>query len=128
MLYLYNVENEYMIAIGRIALWSTVEGGIGISAGSMPFLRPLLRRHPLPSNKSHYEPKASSLKTFGSKSVNRGPDPMSLGSLPTITAPETAWDPTQNRKSNDNDSWMRILRETRFSVHSEAGPGYPRRE
>lgn len=128
VLYLYKVESEYMIAIGRIALWSTLEGGIGISAGSMPFLRPLLPKNPFRRTESHQGPKLPSLKTWGARFVKPSPDPMSLGSLPTIAAPEPAWDPAKDRKSRDNDSWLRILRETRFSVHSEVGLGYPRQE
>lgn len=128
VLYLYNVENEYMLAIGRIALWSTVEGGIGIWAGSMPFLRPILPKNPFRRTESHEEPKLPPLTRWGSKTVNRHPDPMTLGSVPTVTTPEPTWDPTHIRKSQDNDSWLRILRETRFSVHSEVSLGYPRRE
>ncbi|KAF9778289.1 hypothetical protein IL306_004249 [Fusarium sp. DS 682] len=39
---LYNNPAEFMYSTGAIGLWSIVEEGIGIIAGSMPALRPLL--------------------------------------------------------------------------------------
>ncbi|KAH7122014.1 hypothetical protein B0J13DRAFT_648138 [Dactylonectria estremocensis] len=39
---LYNDPNEFMYSTGAIGLWSILEEGIGIVAGSMPALRPLL--------------------------------------------------------------------------------------
>ncbi|KAI0156828.1 hypothetical protein GGR57DRAFT_511177 [Xylariaceae sp. FL1272] len=39
----YNNPNDYLNGIANIAIWSIVESGIGLIAGSMPALRPLLR-------------------------------------------------------------------------------------
>ncbi|RGP74454.1 integral membrane [Fusarium longipes] len=39
---LYNNPNEFVYSTGAIGLWSILEEGIGIIAGSMPALRPLL--------------------------------------------------------------------------------------
>ncbi|KAM0267378.1 hypothetical protein ACHAPA_005920 [Fusarium lateritium] len=39
---LYNNPAEFMYSTGAIGLWSILEEGIGIIAGSMPALRPLL--------------------------------------------------------------------------------------
>ncbi|CAN8105333.1 unnamed protein product [Discula destructiva] len=39
---LYNNQAEFMYSAGPIGLWSVVEEGIGIIAGSLPTLRPLL--------------------------------------------------------------------------------------
>lgn len=48
---LYNNPEEFMYSTGAIGLWSIVEEGIGIIAGSMPALRPLLN---LPVFRSTY--------------------------------------------------------------------------
>lgn len=39
---LYNDQAEYMYSAGPIGLWSIIEEGIGIVAGSLPALRPIL--------------------------------------------------------------------------------------
>ncbi|KAK8062427.1 hypothetical protein PG997_014524 [Apiospora hydei] len=39
---LYDDQNEFMFSTGAIGLWSILEEGIGIIAGSLPALRPLL--------------------------------------------------------------------------------------
>lgn len=39
---LYNNTAEFMYSTGQIGLWSVIEEGIGITAGSMPALGPLL--------------------------------------------------------------------------------------
>ncbi|KAH8652247.1 cation-transporting ATPase 4 [Xylariales sp. PMI_506] len=39
---LYNNQAEFMFSTGAIGLWSIIEEGIGLIAGSMPALRPLL--------------------------------------------------------------------------------------
>ncbi|KAG4442366.1 hypothetical protein IFR05_002144 [Cadophora sp. M221] len=39
---LYNNPAEFMFGTGKIGLWSIVEEGLGISAGSLPALRPVL--------------------------------------------------------------------------------------
>ncbi|KAK7959593.1 uncharacterized protein PG986_004447 [Apiospora aurea] len=39
---LYNDQTEFMFSTGAIGLWSVLEEGIGIIAGSLPALRPLL--------------------------------------------------------------------------------------
>ncbi|KAK7995325.1 hypothetical protein PG990_014098 [Apiospora arundinis] len=39
---LYNDQKEFMFSTGAIGLWSILEEGIGIVAGSLPALRPLL--------------------------------------------------------------------------------------
>ncbi|KAF5002378.1 hypothetical protein FGRMN_390 [Fusarium graminum] len=52
---LYNNPDEFMYSTGAIGLWSILEEGIGIIAGSMPAMRPLLSlpffsRHTYASN------------------------------------------------------------------------------
>jgi len=39
---LYSNSSEFMFSTGKIGLWSVIEEGIGIFAGSLPALRPLL--------------------------------------------------------------------------------------
>lgn len=39
---LYNNQAEFMYSTGSIGLWSIIEESIGIIAGSLPALRPLL--------------------------------------------------------------------------------------
>lgn len=39
---LYNNQAEFMFSTGQVGLWSVIEEGIGITAGSMASLRPLL--------------------------------------------------------------------------------------
>ena len=45
-LVLYDDAPEFMYSIAKIAVWSILEEGIGITAGSLPMLRPLLRHIP----------------------------------------------------------------------------------
>ncbi|KAB2571478.1 hypothetical protein DBV05_g9844 [Lasiodiplodia theobromae] len=45
-LFSYNNPTDYLYNIANIAIWSIVESGIGLIAGSLPALRPLLRYVP----------------------------------------------------------------------------------
>lgn len=106
-----------MFSTGQIGLWSVVEEGIGICAGSMPTLRPLL-----------------SLSIFGG-STNASDDP-SRGTLPLSASNhlkqgdqgdamrmEAMRSPRQSRNkarsSTDDDSVKHILKETRVTVTAE---------
>lgn len=50
---LYNNPDEFLLGSAKIAVWSILELGIGIMAGSMAHLRPLLKFIPF-LNKSSY--------------------------------------------------------------------------
>ncbi|KAK8029924.1 hypothetical protein PG993_011215 [Apiospora rasikravindrae] len=50
---LYNDQTEFMFSTGAIGLWSILEEGIGIIAGSLPALRPLLSLPALGGNGRH---------------------------------------------------------------------------
>ncbi|KAJ0121927.1 cation-transporting atpase 4 [Diaporthe amygdali] len=112
---LYNDQAEFMFSTGQIGLWSVVEEGIGICAGSMPTLRPLL-----------------SLSIFGG-STNASDDP-SRGTLPLSSSNhlkqgeqrdavkmQTMRSPRENkgRGSTDDDSLKHILKETQVTVTAE---------
>ncbi|KAL0258014.1 hypothetical protein SLS55_007185 [Diplodia seriata] len=42
----YNSPDDYLYGLANIAVWSIIESGIGLIAGSLPALRPLLRYVP----------------------------------------------------------------------------------
>lgn len=106
-----------MFSTGQIGLWSVVEEGIGICAGSMPTLRPLL-----------------SLSIFGgstnaSKDPSRGTHPLSSANhldqaeqgdavkLDKMRSPRLS--KGRPRASTDDDSVKHILKETRVTVTAE---------
>lgn len=60
---LYNDQAEYMYSAGPIGLWSIIEEGIGIVAGSLPALRPLLTLKVFGGSRSDTQPS----KGFGSQ-------------------------------------------------------------
>ncbi|KAG8157362.1 hypothetical protein KVR01_012746 [Diaporthe batatas] len=114
---LYNDQAEFMFSTGQIGLWSVVEEGIGICAGSLPTLRPLL-----------------SLSVFGgstnaSKYPSRGTAPLSASNhldqaeqgdavkLDTMRSSRTS--KNRPRASTDDDSVKHILKETRVTVTAE---------
>ncbi|POS75083.1 hypothetical protein DHEL01_v206525 [Diaporthe helianthi] len=114
---LYNDQSEFMFSTGQIGLWSIVEEGIGICAGSMPTLRPLL-----------------SLSVFGgstnaSKDHSRGTLPLSASNhlkqaeqgeavkMDTVRSPRAS--KNRQRTSTDDDSVKHILKETRVTVTDE---------
>ncbi|EKG13682.1 hypothetical protein MPH_09148 [Macrophomina phaseolina MS6] len=55
----YNNPNDYLYGLANIALWSIIESGTGIIAGSLPTLRPLLRYIPFMASSASADPSAS---------------------------------------------------------------------
>ncbi|KAK7937328.1 uncharacterized protein PG986_014196 [Apiospora aurea] len=50
----YNVPTDYYYNVCNIVIWSIVECGVGIIAGSLPSLRPLLKKIPMFRSKMSY--------------------------------------------------------------------------
>ncbi|KAF2995293.1 hypothetical protein G7054_g9972 [Neopestalotiopsis clavispora] len=126
---LYNDQAEFMFSTGQIGLWSIIEEGIGIIAGSMPALRPLLtlpifgrstirssnnqqsapheRLTPNPAPGFKDEPTDEvNMKTFRTSSSNDSPG---LHKMRTKT----------RGSSDDGDSQRNILKETHWTVTAE---------
>lgn len=103
-----------MFSTGQIGLWSVVEEGIGICAGSMPTLKPLL-----------------SLSIFGgSTNASKDPSlPLSASNhlkqvdqtdavkMETIRSPRSS--KNKQRGSTDDESMKHILKETHVTVTAE---------
>ncbi|KAM5376453.1 hypothetical protein ACJZ2D_005507 [Fusarium nematophilum] len=99
---LYNNPQEFMYSTGAIGLWSILEEGIGITAGSMPALRPLLN---LPIfGRSTYASNTGS----GNASSHMKPLKVGYGQR----------DRTR-RSDDDGDSQKHILKQTQVTVTEE---------
>ncbi|KAL1641116.1 hypothetical protein SLS58_006391 [Diplodia intermedia] len=92
----YNSPDDYLYGLANIAVWSIIESGIGLIAGSLPALRPLLRYLPF--------------ICFGSSLSNSGPSKDA-----TRTATATA--------STSRHTRSRRLDNFRMSANSVAGGG-----
>lgn len=131
---LYNDPNEFMYSTGAIGLWSIIEEGIGIIAGSMPALRPLLS---LPifggstyasggdsENPSAQLKSGASAHNHGhSNSRNRFGDSVKMDTFDPSTAAETSYHKkarSHGSVDDDGDSQKYILKQTRVTV--EAAP------
>lgn len=104
-----NAEN-YMYNVANIALWSNVEIGFGVIAGSAATFRPLFRLVPFFSQTSY---------------SGRSGGPMGQSQqLNTITTPD-ATRPDKSRQDPynidawDADSQKHILKETNFEISVE---------
>lgn len=58
---LYNNQAEYMYSAGPIGLWSIIEEGIGIVAGSLPALRPILTLRIFGGSRNDSQPNSKGL-------------------------------------------------------------------
>ncbi|KAF4535756.1 Cation-transporting ATPAse 4 [Lasiodiplodia theobromae] len=62
----YNSPDDYLYGLANIALWSIIESGVGLIAGSLPALRPLLRYIPFfASSLSNSGPSKDGVTTIG---------------------------------------------------------------
>ncbi|KAK7990589.1 hypothetical protein PG990_014869 [Apiospora arundinis] len=59
----YNVPTDYYYNVCNIVIWSIVECGVGIIAGSLPSLRPLLKKIPMFGSKRSYAYRSGSNDT-----------------------------------------------------------------
>lgn len=119
---LYNNQAEFMYSAGPIGLWSIIEEGIGIVAGSMPALRPLLS---LPffggsrgSSKGLSEPEASAYAWAGESESRPGPN--RVVKMDTFEAgKQTKKIRISKDGDSDGESQTYILKETRVTVSRE---------
>jgi hypothetical protein len=100
-----------MFGTGKIGLWSVIEEGIGITAGSMPALRPLL-----------------SLPIFGRSQAGNSGGSASAGynkqsrSRREDVKMDTFQQLRDGDRDGDGDSQKHILKETQFTLTTNEGP------
>ncbi|ORY60841.1 uncharacterized protein BCR38DRAFT_308873, partial [Pseudomassariella vexata] len=122
---LYNNQAEFLLSTGKIGLWSIIEEGIGIIAGSIPALRPLLNlplfgRSTVGSG-SHGRLDDGSGAFRSAPSQNIINDRRHQHSVKMETYLTAAGENGGNRHrgSEDADSEKHILKETQVSVTAE---------
>ncbi|PQE34083.1 cation-transporting atpase 4 protein [Rutstroemia sp. NJR-2017a WRK4] len=103
---LYSDPAEFMFATGKIGLWSIIEEGMGIFAGSLPALRPLL-----------------SLPCFNFSTAGNSNKPSSANRLNISKRTNIKMDTFQQLGDNsdkdvDTESQKHILKETEITVTS----------
>jgi hypothetical protein len=98
---------------GKIGFWSLTEEGIGIIAGSLPALRPLLSlRIRITAGSSN---PATSGNAFGSNSKVLQPrSAIKMDNFQTLGGDEV--------DNSDADSQRKIMKETRYTVTSSSVP------
>ncbi|KFY00763.1 hypothetical protein V490_01210 [Pseudogymnoascus sp. VKM F-3557] len=115
---LYDNPAEFMFGTGKIGLWSIIEEGIGITAGSLHALRPLLS---LP----FFGSTGSSNNTGASASANNKFNQPKSGHRAQRN--DISLDTFQQLGDTDADSSRHILKETEVSMtrsdQTEKGPG-----
>jgi hypothetical protein len=106
-----------MFSTGQIGLWSVVEEGIGICAGSMPTLRPLLSLSIFGgSTNASKDHSRGTLPLASSNAFNHG-ERHDAVDMETMRSPRTS--KNKQRTSTDDDSVKHILKETHVSVTAE---------
>ncbi|KAL1877920.1 hypothetical protein Daus18300_002273 [Diaporthe australafricana] len=114
---LYNDQAEFMFSTGQIGLWSVVEEGIGICAGSMPTLRPLLSLSIFGgSTNASDDPSRGTLPLSASNHLKQG-EQRDAVRMETMRSPRTS--KNRQRGSTDDDSLKHILKETQVTVTAE---------
>ncbi|KUI64224.1 hypothetical protein VM1G_11005 [Cytospora mali] len=120
---LYNNQAEFMFSTGKIGLWSVVEEGIGITAGSMPALRPVLslsffnRFSRSGSGGSGAGTLRSSANGLQGRSQHTG-DAVGMNTLRSHRNTRS-----KSEVSGDSESQKYILKETQVSITAEAYGG-----
>lgn len=106
-----------MFSTGQIGLWSVVEEGIGICAGSMPTLKPLLSLSIFGgSTNASNDPSRGTLPLSASNHLNQG-EQRDAVKMDTIRSPREC--KNKQRGSTDDDSLKHILKETHVTVTAE---------
>ncbi|CAN9103692.1 unnamed protein product [Alternaria sp. RS040] len=117
---LYSDPGEFMYSTGKIGFWSLIEVGIGLIAGSLPPLRPLLSLRIRVSAGSN-TPAASSGRAYQSGTNGRQPTLRSRGiAMDTF---QTLGD-NDDADQSDGDSQKNIIKETKFTVTSTIAGGH----
>lgn len=114
---LYSDPGEFIYATGKIGFWSLLEEGIGIIAGSLPALRPLLSIRVRITTSSATP--VTSDHVYGPPSKRR----------PSVPRPDVMMDTFHTLGDNDEtehsdgDSQRKIIKETKYTVISTAVAG-----
>ncbi|RSL50650.1 hypothetical protein CEP54_011801 [Fusarium duplospermum] len=125
---LYNDPTEFMYSTGAIGLWSILEEGIGIVAGSMPALRPLLNlpifgRSTYASGSNPRYPSGQISSHMSGRRRHDHGDSVKLNTLASVTATQSNYDKERPRRSDDDgDSQKHILKQTQVTVVTEQEP------
>jgi hypothetical protein len=127
----YNTSENYLLSIANIAVWSITESGIGLIAGSMATLRPLLKY--IPFLKDTFSSGAAttgmsrSRKTKGDRSTNHAHShPLDTLPLHTSNAHHTTCDADSSgwERLSDSDSQRNILKEGTITVTKDIKQDY----
>ena len=108
----YNNPNDYLLNIAHIAIWSISESGLGLIAGSLATLRPLLKHIPF-LNSASTGPIMTKSSKRGSKPHHHPSHPMhSFSQHRThIEGGDSDWD-----RLSDSESQQHIVPKSR-TVH-----------
>ncbi|KAF2833879.1 hypothetical protein CC86DRAFT_462135 [Ophiobolus disseminans] len=111
---LYSDPGEFMYGTGKIGFWSLIELGIGIVAGSLPALRPLLSLRITVTTSSVYRRPSDRayLPSPRSKPTPSRPGVMMMDSFQTLEDGDDV-------DHTDRDSQRNIVKETRYTVTSK---------
>jgi hypothetical protein len=109
---LYSDPGEFMYSTGKIGFWSLTEEGIGLIAGSLPSLRPLLSLRVRVSAGSN-----SPAGVSGPKGVSIR-QPTSRSRVIAMDTFQTLNDNDGDDNNSDGDSQKNIIKETKFTVTS----------
>ncbi|KAJ8067637.1 hypothetical protein OCU04_003246 [Sclerotinia nivalis] len=111
---LYSDPTEFMFGTGKIGLWSIIEEGIGIFAGSLPALRPLLS---LPFLNLSTTGKSNNASSSKNGNVPRTQNQQKRSDIKMDTFAQLG--DSDVEKDGDGDSQKHILKETQVSVTSD---------
>ncbi|KAF2028483.1 hypothetical protein EK21DRAFT_90611 [Setomelanomma holmii] len=114
---LYSDPGEFIYGTGKIGFWSLIEAGIGIIAGSLPALRPLLSlRIKLTTSSTRPAPSGNAYPPHSHSRTA----PSRTGVIMMDTF-QTLGDGDDNDHS-DGDSQKNIIKETKYTVTSTKVP------
>lgn len=124
---LYDDQAEFMFGTGAIGLWSVIEEGIGIIAGSLPALGPLLTRPLSRRTGASGSGQPSAGTGFHSLSNQRHGnhrerrvENVKMDTFNSTSLSEAAHNRSESQTSNtDGDSQKHILKETQITVTAE---------
>ncbi|KAF3043681.1 hypothetical protein E8E12_006435 [Didymella heteroderae] len=112
---LYSDPGEFMYGTGKIGFWSLMEEGIGIVAGSLPALRPLLSLRVGFSSSMNTPGAATSGRSEPLRNSNMHGRSRSAVMMDTF---QTLGDGDGEEEHDDGDSQKNIVKETKYSVTS----------
>ncbi|KAF2134326.1 hypothetical protein P153DRAFT_331419 [Dothidotthia symphoricarpi CBS 119687] len=116
---LYSDPGEFMYSTGKIGFWSLMEEGIGVVAGSLPALRPLLSLRLKMSSSATPMGAPASANTYP---VSKSRPPQSRSSLLMMDTFHHLGD-EDDVEFGDGDSQKNIVKETKYTVTSTYAAG-----